>query len=435
MIKIQIKRLFNHIFPYLFFLSYFLIPIYCGIKFYSPQIIKFIVLIYFFCACAVFVLLKQAKKKKYLFSIENEKLTEDINILNGKIKTHSIITSVLGDKIRRYSALKALTEKLVQKVSLDDTADLILTKAYTLIAHSKGRAILYLVDTKKQELNFFASYGGVSSVKDTRETVGARGADVFDDWIFKHQVPLLIEDTKKDFRFDAKVSFKAQHPIGSLISTPLIVGKRIVGILRLEDEKISSFSSDDLRFLSVFSDLAALSLDNSKLYEHTQHLAITDGLTGLYLRQYFMVCLNAAIKETINTGVAFSILMIDIDRFKKYNDKFGHISGDIVLGRIAKVLMKECPREGAILSRYGGEEFIVLLSGIDKTGAVKIAEKLRKKIAQEKIVLRRTKTHVTVSIGISTCPEDGRLADELLKISDIYLYKAKQKGRNGTCFC
>jgi len=120
--------------------------------------------------------------------------------------------------------------------------------------------------------------------------------------------------------------------------------------------------------------------------------------------------------------------MMDIDNFKTYNDKFGHIAGDIVLKTLSKVLQRFS--ENGIIARYGGEEFSMFLPETSKVAAKKIAEDIRKAVKKEAIELRRVETNVTVSIGVSSFPEDAKVQDELILKADDRLYRAKRGGKD-----
>jgi len=152
----------------------------------------------------------------------------------------------------------------------------------------------------------------------------------------------MVEDTKKDFRFDLeKVVLDKERQIRSLISAPLCIGRRVLGILRVDSIRENSFSFDDLRLLTTISDIGAMAVENALLYEKTEELAIKDGLTGIYLRRYLLERIPGEIGRALRKGSEASLLMLDIDHFKNYNDKFGHVAGDIVLKDL-----------GALLSRY-----------------------------------------------------------------------------------
>jgi len=162
-------------------------------------------------------------------------------------------------------------------------------------------------------------------------------------------------------------------------------------------------------------------------------MAIKDGLTGLYLRRHMLERLNEEISREIRLGAELSFLMIDLDRFKKYNDSFGHMAGDIVLKSVARLMQEQFSDPGDLLCRYGGEEFCILLPNCSKSKAVQLADKLRERIQTHEIILRRQKTHVTISIGVASFPKDARSKDDLIYKADEALYQAKETGRNKVC--
>jgi diguanylate cyclase (GGDEF)-like protein len=189
------------------------------------------------------------------------------------------------------------------------------------------------------------------------------------------------------------------------------------------------YTQDDLRLLNIISSLAAVSVENSMLYQRMNDLAITDGLTGLYVQRYFRERLDTELKRALSAKRKFSLLMIDLDHFKDTNDKYGHTAGDTLLVKIAQVLKNSVSPEH-IVSRYGGEEFAIFLFETDKSQAAKIAENIRTIVARSVFTLRRQDLRITISVGISSFPDDGYLAQDLIKKADENLYKAKQGGRN-----
>ena len=132
-------------------------------------------------------------------------------------------------------------------------------------------------------------------------------------------------------------------------------------------------------------------------------------------------------------GQELSFLMVDLDKFKHYNDSFGHMAGDIVLKTLAQILEEHFSRPGDLACRYGGEEFCVFLPDCPKPRALQLANDLRKKIEAREIILRRQKTHVTVSIGVAAFPKDASGRDDLILKADEALYQAKETGRNKVC--
>jgi len=257
-----------------------------------------------------------------------------------------------------------------------------------------------------------------------------KNGDIFDMWILKHNCPLLIEDTAQDYRFDLETTGQA-IPIGSFISVPLILDEKLLGILRLNSFDKYTFYSEDLSFLGAIADLSATTIGNTILYKQMERLALHDGLTGLYLRRYILERLDEIL--LYNKQKAFTLMMLDIDDFKLYNDRFGHTAGDIIIRSVAKILLRHTRKHKDIVCRYGGEEFLVYLEGKNRSKAIEIAEKIRQDIEARHVVLRRIETNVTVSIGIACYPKDGRTKTDLIKKADDNLYRAKSTGKNRVC--
>jgi diguanylate cyclase (GGDEF)-like protein len=158
--------------------------------------------------------------------------------------------------------------------------------------------------------------------------------------------------------------------------------------------------------------------------EQFAEMSVMDSLTGVYNRRFLKTYINNKIFLMNLIADKFSVLMIDIDHFKKYNDTFGHPAGDEVLRKACKTFV-ESLRKGDMVFRYGGEEFLLFLDNTDKKGALLVAERIRKAISLY--------LPTTVSLGISSFPEDGTELEELISSADKALYKAKETGRNKIC--
>jgi diguanylate cyclase (GGDEF)-like protein len=210
----------------------------------------------------------------------------------------------------------------------------------------------------------------------------------------------------------------------TLIAIPLISEEKISGILYIENISRMYFEN----FLILASQFA-IQLQKVILYKKIQEMAITDSLTEVSTRRYFMERFREEIRRSMRRKSAMSFLMIDLDCFKEKNDKFGHLVGDVILKEIAAVL-KSTLREIDIIGRYGGEEFAVALAGIGKEGALQAAERIRSSVEHSVFKAYDEKVSVTISIGISSFPEDGVDEHALIESADRALYRAKEKGRN-----
>lgn len=357
------------------------------------------------------------------YRLKLEKIGEDIIVLSNSIKEKKESISSVEEKLKRYAALKEVIDSFSTQLMLDEVNKLIIEKTVKILA-KPGRVLLYMVDTEKQELLLSASRG------ETR--VEAKRGDMFDHWVLKNRKSLIIEDITTDFRFFVDNIDDLKGSTRSIIVTPLISGDKVIGILRMDCAKECSYTQDDLRLLDIIADLGAVAVENALLYARTQELAIRDSLTGLAVRRYFLERLSAEVKRASMKKGKFAILMLDIDRFKNYNDEFGHAAGDIVLKHIAKTVSSKTS-EGDIVARYGGEEVVVLLCGKSKKDAVSEAEAIRAAIRDNPISLRRHAANVTVSIGIAYYPDDAAIEEDLIRIADERLYKAKAAGRDRVC--
>ena len=184
-------------------------------------------------------------------------------------------------------------------------------------------------------------------------------------------------------------------------------------------------TEEDIRILTMFVNQAAGAIENSKVFEDTLIKAHTDSLTGLWNYGYFQYKLDEEIMKAKNQKYNLSVMMMDIDDFKKFNDTFGHLAGDEVLRKIALIL-KENSRKIDVVARYGGEEFALILPYTTKEEAKIIGERIRKRIEGTKILNK----NVTVSIGIASLEDENTTKEELIKKADLALYRAKFEGKN-----
>ncbi len=184
-------------------------------------------------------------------------------------------------------------------------------------------------------------------------------------------------------------------------------------------------TDDDMRIFTMFMEQAQGALENSQSFESTLTQAHTDPLTSLWNYGYFQYRLDEEIAKSNTTALALSLMMIDIDDFKRFNDARGHIQGDEALRRISEALKENC-RKIDILCRYGGEEFVLILPANNKEEAALLGERIRKSIENKRIL----RSKFTISIGIASYPEDSPNKKTLIEKADQALYKAKKRGKN-----
>jgi diguanylate cyclase len=176
-------------------------------------------------------------------------------------------------------------------------------------------------------------------------------------------------------------------------------------------------------------ELTAVNLALNERNQSLEAISSTDALTGLHNRRRMLDALNAEVARHARHGRSFSIMMVDVDHFKKYNDTYGHPAGDALLKKVGGIL-KSSLRTNDFAARYGGEEFLILLPDQDQKGAVEVAERIRQRIAVETGDEANSRKPVTASLGLATFPEAARTAEPLLAAADAALYRAKNTGRN-----
>ncbi len=217
----------------------------------------------------------------------------------------------------------------------------------------------------------------------------------------------------------------------SILCSPFMHKGNIAGILYMENNlSTNAFTSERLNMLRMFSAQAAISIENARLFE----LATTDGMTKLYVHRYFQLLLDKEIKRSSRHNKKLSLIMMDIDNFKSFNDTYGHQLGDEVLKNVAQVVKKNTRAED-VSARYGGEEFVVILPETDTRQAMIAAEKIRASVAALEIPYEDKKLRVTISLGVSTFPEHATEKEALIHAADTALYTAKRAGKNCVSLC
>ncbi len=244
--------------------------------------------------------------------------------------------------------------------------------------------------------------------------------------------PILIGDVTSDPRYIPGVDGARSE-----LAVPLRWEGRILGVLNVESRLPDAFGPADLTLLATVAEHAAAALSNARLHQQTRTLALTDPHTGLYNYRHYQETVADLVRDAQLTGHPFSLIMLDADHFKRINDTYGHPTGDSVLEQVARLLRESC-RQGDLCYRYGGEEFAITLPGATNEVAVRVAERIREKVAAHIFVTksgRRLDFPITVSMGVATYPRDGLTPVDLLLSVDRALYAAKSAGRNCVVTC
>jgi diguanylate cyclase (GGDEF)-like protein len=317
--------------------------------------------------------------------------------------------------ILRMSMLSGLQMQLEATLNLlcDMTADM----------SSFDRVMVYFWDEGRELME-------LRIARNVEKQTGAEVAtgNILNFWAIKYGRPLLVEQGH-NAQSDALMQVVGA---ASALVVPLFVSNRVMGSLQLfRTGTDHPFTKEDAQLLWILSLVAENLLTREYANEGLLRFAFTDYLTGLRTRGYFEQQLELEFKRAERKQQKFALLMIDIDHFKVLNDTFGHHVGDQLLRDVTSILMKDM-REVDTVARYGGEEFVIILPETTETGAVFVAQRLRRAVDQAKFFAGSPHSvqHLTISIGVAVYDTDAQFKRDLIEFADAALYAAKHAGRN-----
>jgi len=212
----------------------------------------------------------------------------------------------------------------------------------------------------------------------------------------------------------------------AVLCLPITYGETLLGVLNVESRDENAFAPQDVLILNTLADLLATALHNSFVFQKLQQQSITDGLTGIKTRRFFWEALSSEWKRASRSGRPFSVVLVDLDKFKEVNDSLGHLEGDLVLARVGRLLEQKC-RQSNVVARYGGDEFIILMPETGIEQAQVLAERLRLWLATDPMLEEH---HITGSFGVASFPVHGFSMEDLIRVADAGMYVAKHAGGN-----
>ena len=341
--------------------------------------------------------------EKIKIKVEHEVLDRDITLIQSSITDNENKINAINQKMQIFQSFEQMINSIENTLNEKDLIKLLenLTKNFI----SKGKWNIKRHSSR----------------------------DIFVNYSKFNKIPLLITNTKEDRRF-SDTDYKS---ICSLVVVPIEIENNYWGSIKgYSTDPKELFDDYDLRLLSILASLIGLILNNAMMFKKVESLAITDGLTGLYTRTHFIERLQEEIERAKTNAIPITVAIMDIDYFKKVNDTYGHLAGDTFLKQLSNILRRRF-RAVDVLSRYGGEEFAVLMCHTNINESYKILEEVRKMVEEEKFFMpiesyRPIQIKKTISIGIAQLSNE-QTPDEIIKKADDALYKAKKQGRNQTC--
>lgn len=324
------------------------------------------------------------------------------------------------DTNRESRILKAvfnIISSIGSELDLGLVCDQIVKKVYNM-TDCNGCAII-LIEEGEPVLK--SAYGFGQRLEDH----GFAGSPII-KYVLKNKKNIIIGDAKNSL-FSNSLPFYDEP--SSIICMPIFVKGKMSGMIYIDSGKIDAFTSSHEYFLNILAYMISVSVERSLNYEKIKRLTITDELTKVFNRRKFEIDLADETNKAARYVRNLSLLMIDIDHFKKFNDDYGHQTGDRVLNSVGLYLSNN-KRVTDKIYRYGGEEFAVLCSETDKESAIIFANRLCRGISETGFDINGANKRVNISVGVGNFPFDAFDKERLLEFADKALYRAKHMGRN-----
>lgn len=362
----------------------------------------------------------------------NEEHKKIINILGNQVMEaieHAEIVHQMLSEMTEFAAFYEVSRKLASSLNLSDILFTTLDSAQKIVRYTFGAIVLY-----NQNENIYVINSYIGDKKDDFINKSFKADDSLIGYLSKtYSKTYLIGDATQKSSLLPLFGQKLPTPFfASLLLIPLQIQNRNTGAMIFASEKPHFFTTYEAEIFEVLGNQVSVAIDNARMYQQVEAMAVTDGLTQLYNHRRFQEILDSEFKRAQRYNTPLSIMLIDIDRFKSINDTKGHPVGDEVLKRIAG-LIKRFIRDTDYPCRYGGEEFVLVLPNTSTREAVIIAERIRKSVEKSTFILNnKEELFITISIGIATYPQDAREKQELIDKADKALYFAKESGRNQT---
>jgi diguanylate cyclase (GGDEF)-like protein/putative nucleotidyltransferase with HDIG domain len=331
-----------------------------------------------------------------------------------------------GKSYEYRQMVRSFTQRMGNVLELRELAEAML-QPITKAVHA-AQASLLISDGN----SFNAQFAERQNTDEPVIPIKLRADSVIVNWLTKKNQPLSREqiDVIPEFKGLWQTDMDKLDAAETELLFPMRSRDNLIGILAVSKKEPSGFySRDDVELLNTLAHEAAVTIENAQLYAEAKQKANIDELTGLFNLRYFHQRLNEEIARCLRFGDIFTLLFLDLDLFKSYNDIYGHLEGDKILQQVAKIISSSV-RSIDIRFRYGGDEFAVILPQTPFDGTRNVAERILREIETK---LDTKGVPLTCSIGIASWPTNGLMQEELVRAADAALYYAKRTGRNRVC--
>jgi len=354
-------------------------------------------------------------------------LLEDFNLL--KDITNRVAVSIEKEYLREQLREREEELSVINRSSVIMTSSLDIQETYDSFIEELKKVVdvswAAIALIEQNDLYFLALSSEIGSAWQVGERIPIKGTAT--EWIATHKKTIVESDLSRESRFDT-AEYHLKQGVRSVVYLPLIAKGGVIGSLVIASRHPNAYSQRHVMLLEQLASQIAMPVENSRLYAEVEERARTDELTGLLNRRALDELIISEIDRHSRYGGVFSISILDLDFFKAFNDKYGHLAGDKVLRQIGNII-KSTIRGADQAFRYGGDEFAILLPQTTVEAAYEVAERLRNQIASK---VEAGDVPITASLGLASWPIEGIGANAIIAAADAALYHAKRSGGNQT---
>ncbi|MEL7648230.1 MAG: sensor domain-containing diguanylate cyclase [Sedimentibacter sp.] len=335
--------------------------------------------------------------------------------------------------------------------SLYDRTELLSTIGQKIISNLNINSIIDIINEEINKL-IEADYFGIAVYEKDKDTIsfhfagmGEKPADTvqfsdvehstFTGHCIKSKKDIILGNVCREYKkyigvFPRRLDGIEGVMQNSMIYTPMIINDRVVGAMTVQNRRENAYDKNDLNTLKILANYSAIAIENAVSYQKIEKIATYDHLTKFLTKYEIVKFGNLVYDRCREKNVKFSVVMIDIDDFKKINDTYGHVYGDKTLGILAEIISK-CIRNTDCIGRYGGDEFLLICPEAGSNEALEVAERIRRNIENKKFNLGwGAEISLTISLGVRQCESDDTSFIDVVKKADKCLYQAKDTGKN-----
>jgi diguanylate cyclase (GGDEF)-like protein len=363
------------------------------------------------------LILSQKQSGRYM--LEDISLLEDITSRVAVSLERGYLHEEVRQRQEELSLISHLAAIMTSSLDINEICDHFI-KELKRVIDTDWVAIIVI---EGESLRFLALSAEADSAWQQGDSIPVKGTDI--EWALEHKNAFVEPDLAQEVRFWTG-EYHLRQGVHSVVHLPLMVNDKAIGSLSLGNRRPNAYSQSQIQLLSQLASQIAMPIENARLYAEAEQLARIDQLTGLWNRRHLEERIQVEIGRHSRYGGAFSLVILDLDFFKAFNDSYGHLAGDKLLKQLGTI-MKGAIRGTDEAFRYGGDEFAILLTKTNIKDAYEVAERVRSRVAEE---IKVGDTSVTASFGLASWPVDGVRINEVIAAADMALYYAKQSGGN-----